>query len=154
MLDIINQFTPEVTIIASIFAFAWLLIGVAIGMHLRRYRSGGTGNAISVGERGGDRRGGGKVSSKGGGKGGEIVEVYIGNLAYEVSEKDLSKAFGEFGEVVSTRVIKNRFSGKSKGFGFVELDGRDQANAAIRSLNGKDFKGRRIVANEARSRSR
>ena len=71
-----------------------------------------------------------------------------------MTEKDLNKAFGEFGEVVSARVIKNRFSGKSKGFGFVELNGREEAAAAVRALNGKDFKGRRIVANEARSRSK
>jgi RNA recognition motif-containing protein len=80
--------------------------------------------------------------------------LYVGNLAYEVSEKELNKSFAEYGELISARVIKNRFSGKSKGFGFVEIAGREEANAAVRALNGKDFKGRRIVVNEARSHSR
>jgi hypothetical protein len=149
MYNIINQFTPEVTVLVSLFALAWLLIGIILGSRLNRSES----------DRGrdrdrGDKPRGGKQGRRGGGRGGEVVELYVGNLAYEVSEKELNKSFAEYGELISARVIKNRFSGKSKGFGFVEIAGREEANAAVRALNGKDFKGRRIVVNEARSHSR
>jgi hypothetical protein len=147
-MEIVTQWFTDAAIIVPLFGLACLLIGIMLGVYLGRGEGSGGGGARE------GRNGGRQGRKRSSGKGGEIIEIYIGNLAYEVTEKELNKAFGEFGEVVSTRVIKNRFSGKSKGFGFVELAGRDEANAAIRALNGKDFKGRRIVANEARSRSR
>lgn len=82
------------------------------------------------------------------------TEMYVGNLSYDISEKDLSRAFENFGEVLSVRIIKNRSNGKSKGFGFVEMADRSQSFAAIRALDGEELKGRKIVVNEARSRSR
>lgn len=82
------------------------------------------------------------------------VEIYVGNLSYDIGDRDLSEAFDDFGEVLSARIIKNRLNGKSKGFGFVEMAGRSQSFAAIKALNGKDLKGRRLVVNEAKSRAR
>ena len=82
------------------------------------------------------------------------IELYVGNLSYDVDDKDLLTAFESYGKVVSGRIIQNRFNGKSKGYGFVEMADRDQALAAIRALNGKEIKGRRIVVNEAKSSPR
>ena len=84
----------------------------------------------------------------------DVVEMYVGNLSYNVSEKDLRGEFEPYGEVVSVRIIKNRFNGKSKGFGFVEIAGRNDASQAVRALNGKDIKGRKVVVNEAKSEAR
>ena len=82
------------------------------------------------------------------------IEIYVGNLSYEVAEKDMADAFGQYGKVAGVRLIQNRFNGKSKGFGFVEMTDRAEAEKAIRAMNGREFKGRKIVANEARERSR
>ena len=78
------------------------------------------------------------------------MNIYVGNLAYEVNEEDLKTAFSAFGAVSSSRVINDKFSGKSKGFGFVEMDVAADAQRAIEQLNGTDLKGRAIVVNEAR----
>ena len=73
---------------------------------------------------------------------------------YEVSDKDLRRRFERFGKVASARVIENKFNGKSKGFGFVEMSERQEAEAAIKALNGKAMRGRKLVVNEAKTRSR
>ena len=78
------------------------------------------------------------------------MNIYIGNLAYEVTEQDLRDVFSEFGEVTSAKIINDMHSGKSKGFGFVEMASREGAEQAIAALNGKDLKGRDVVVNEAR----
>jgi RNA recognition motif-containing protein len=78
--------------------------------------------------------------------------LYVGNLAYSMSDESLQERFGEFGTVVSAKVMMDRDSGRSKGFGFVEMSTDDQAQAAIRGLNGKQVEGRGIVVNEARPR--
>ena len=62
--------------------------------------------------------------------------------------------FSEFGKVASVRIIKNQYNGKSKGYGFVEMSSRNDAGSAVKSLNGKEHKGRKIVVNEAKTRSR
>lgn len=80
------------------------------------------------------------------------MNIYVGNLAYEVTEGDLETAFKEFGQVTAARLIIDRYSGKSKGFGFVEMASNAEAEAAIKALNGKDFKGRALTVNEARPR--
>jgi len=80
------------------------------------------------------------------------VNIYVGNLAYEVSEADLKKAFEAFGQVDSASIITDKYSGDSKGFGFVEMPGKAEAQAAIEGLNGKDLKGRTLTVNEARPR--
>jgi RNA recognition motif-containing protein len=81
---------------------------------------------------------------------GHTIEIYVGNLPYETTEKELYKAFKAHGDVTSARIISNRFNGKSRGFGFVEMPHRPEAESAIRALNGKDMRGRKIVVNEAK----
>ena len=81
------------------------------------------------------------------------MNIYVGNLSYEVNEEDLQKAFSEFGEVVSVKIIKDQYNGRSKGFGFIEMPDRTEANAAIEGLNSKEFKGRSIKVNQAKPRS-
>jgi len=81
------------------------------------------------------------------------MNIYVGNLSYDVNEEDLQKAFSEFGEVVSVKIIKDQYNGRSKGFGFIEMPDRTEANAAIEGLNSKEFKGRSIKVNQAKPRS-
>jgi len=77
-------------------------------------------------------------------------KLYVGNLAYSMNDGSLQEAFAQFGTVMSAKVMMDRDSGRSKGFGFVEMSTADEAQAAIRSLNGKSIEGRGIVVNEAR----
>jgi len=81
-----------------------------------------------------------------------IVNVYIGNLAYQVTDGDLREAFESYGEVSSASVVKDKFTHESKGFGFVEMPRQADAEAAIKKLNGTDLKGRSITVNPARPR--
>jgi RNA recognition motif-containing protein len=76
----------------------------------------------------------------------------VGNLAYSVTDESLQRAFGAYGSVTSARVMMDRDSGQSKGFGFVEMASDDQAQAAIRGLNGTSIDGRSVTVNEARPR--
>ncbi|MEE9286346.1 MAG: RNA-binding protein [Dehalococcoidia bacterium] len=80
------------------------------------------------------------------------MNIYVGNLAYEVTDEDLEAAFAEYGQIESARVIKDRYSGRSRGFGFVEMSSNSEAEAAIQAMNGKDLKGRALTVNEARPR--
>jgi len=80
------------------------------------------------------------------------VNIYVGNLSREVTEEDLRQAFGAFGQVASVTIIKDRFSGASRGFAFLEIPNKTEAEAAIRGLNGKELKGRPLTVNEARPR--
>ncbi len=80
------------------------------------------------------------------------MNIYVGNLGYEQTEDELKVAFEAFGEVESARIITDRDTGRSKGFGFVEMLDNDQAVAAIDGLNGTDFGGRTITVNESRPR--
>ena len=81
------------------------------------------------------------------------MNIYVGNLSSEVTEEDLRQAFEAFGEITSVAVIKDKFSGESRGFGFVEMPAKSEAQSAINSLNGKELKGRSLNVNEARPRS-
>ena len=81
------------------------------------------------------------------------MKIYVGNLSYEVTEDDLREALKEFGQVESVAIIKDRDSGQSKGFGFVEMASKDEGQAAIDGLNGKELKGRALNVNEARPRN-
>jgi len=81
------------------------------------------------------------------------MNIYIGNISYEVTEEDLQKTFEAFGQVESVRIIKDKYSGQSKGFGFVEMPAKAEAQSAIEGLNGKELKGRTLNVNEARPRS-
>lgn len=76
-------------------------------------------------------------------------KLYVGNLSYSTTEEALSDLFAQYGEIVSTAVIKDRATGQSKGFGFVELADETAAEKAITDLNGKEFEGRRIRVNVA-----
>lgn len=80
------------------------------------------------------------------------MNMYVGNLAYSVTEEDLKAAFSAFGEVASVNIIKDKFSGQSKGFGFVEMPSNSEADKAIKALNGTDLKGRDIKVNQAEPR--
>ena len=80
------------------------------------------------------------------------MDIYVGNLTGEVTDEDLVAAFSAHGQVASARLIKDRFSGRSRGFGFVEMPNDSEAQAAIDHLNGKDLKGRIITVNQARPR--
>ncbi len=77
------------------------------------------------------------------------MNIYAGNLPFDITEDELQDAFEEFGKVSSVNLIKDRFSGESKGFGFIEMDSKDEAKAAIDGLNGKEIKGKAIRVNEA-----
>jgi len=81
------------------------------------------------------------------------MNIYVGNLNYEVRENELRQIMEEFGNVSSAKVITDRDSGRSKGFGFVEMDDTDAANNAIRSLNGAMVQGRSISVREAAPRA-
>ncbi len=78
------------------------------------------------------------------------TKLYVGNLSYETSDGDLRDWFASAGEVVSASVINDKYSGRSKGFGFVEMASQDQADKAIQELNGKSFGSRTITVQEAR----
>ncbi|MEE9198669.1 MAG: RNA-binding protein [Dehalococcoidia bacterium] len=80
------------------------------------------------------------------------MNIYVGNLAYEVADDDLRTAFAEYGQVDTATVIMDRYSGRSRGFGFVEMPNDSEAQAAIDGVNGKDLKGRTVTANQARAR--
>ena len=80
------------------------------------------------------------------------MNIYVGNLSQDVTEDDLRQAFAAFGEVSSVNIIKDKFSGETKGFGFVEMPAKADAEAAITGLNGQDIKGRAVNVNEARPR--
>jgi len=81
------------------------------------------------------------------------MNIYVGNLSRETTEDDLRQAFEAFGQVESASVIKDRFTGESRGFGFVEIPSKDEAQAAITGMNGKDLMGRALNVNEARPRT-
>jgi len=86
-------------------------------------------------------------------KGRKKVNIYVGNLSRDVNEEDLQEAFGAFGQVASINIIKDKFSGEPRGFGFVEMPEKAEAQAAIADLNGKDLKGQTLNVNEARPRT-
>jgi RNA recognition motif-containing protein len=81
-------------------------------------------------------------------------KLYVGNLPYSMTSEDLSEKFGEFGTVMSSKVITDRDTGRSKGFGFVEMGSDSEAQAAIDKLNGSDMGGRPLKVNEAKPQER
>ena len=80
------------------------------------------------------------------------MNIYVGNLSREVTEGDLREAFEAFGEVTSARIIKDKYSGEPRGFGFVEMTSKTDGESAITGLNDKELKGRTLNVNEARPR--
>ena len=81
------------------------------------------------------------------------MNIYVGNLAHEATEDGLRQAFEEFGQVESVNIIKDKFSGESRGFGFVEMPSKDEARKAIEEMNGKDLMGRAVNVNEAKPKT-
>ena len=80
------------------------------------------------------------------------MNIYVGNLSSDVTDEAIREAFVSFGQVNSARVIKDKYTGQSRGFGFVEMPGQSQAQTAIKSLNGKELLGKEISVSEARPR--
>jgi RNA recognition motif-containing protein len=78
------------------------------------------------------------------------MNIYVGNLSYKLKESDLESAFAEYGKVSSVKIVTDKYSGRSKGFGFVTMDDDDEAKKAIEALNGSNLNDRDIVVNEAR----
>ncbi|MGA7981717.1 MAG: RNA-binding protein [Chromatiaceae bacterium] len=81
------------------------------------------------------------------------MNIYVGNLAYSVTEEDLRAAFNPYGTVDTVNLITDKFSGQSKGFGFVEMGNNSEADAAIKALNGTALKGRNMTVNQAKPRA-
>ena len=81
------------------------------------------------------------------------MNIYVGNLSYEATDGSIREAFESFGQVTSARVIKDKYNGQSRGFGFVEMPVQSQAQTAIKSLNGKELLGKQLSVNEARPRT-
>ena len=133
--------SSRIVAIVALFSLAWFLLGIIVGKSIGKRRPGS--NARS--RRADDERSSGD---------GTNVELYVGNLSYDVDEKEMRRTFETYGKVALSRIIKNKFNGKSRGYGFVEMPDRGQAMAAIRALNGNEIKGRRIVVNEAKSEAR
>jgi RNA recognition motif-containing protein len=82
-----------------------------------------------------------------------IMNIYVGNLPYDATDVAIREAFESFGQVSSARVIKDKYNGQSRGFGFVEMPAQSQAQTAIRSLNGKELLGKQMSVKEARPRT-
>ncbi len=80
------------------------------------------------------------------------MNIYVGNLPFNLGEEDLKEIFEEYGEVASSKIISDKFSGRSKGFGFIEMDSDDDANNAIKELNNAEVGGRNIKVNESKPR--
>jgi len=127
---------PVCIIMISMFSLAWFIAGLSAGKRL----------APTGGTRPGKKSSGGNTAGK--------TELYVGNLSYDLRSKDLRHTFEEHGKVLTVRIIPNKFSGKSKGFAFVEMASKADAYAAIKGLNGKDLNGRKLVVNEARTRAK
>lgn len=79
-------------------------------------------------------------------------KIYVGNLSYNTSENDINELFSTYGEIISTKLIEDQFTGRSKGFAFIEMESDDSVMAAISGLNGKEVDGRNIKVNEANDR--
>ena len=81
------------------------------------------------------------------------MNIYVGNLDYKVNENDLESLFSEYGTVSSVKIISDKYNGRSKGFGFVEMENNDEAKKAVSGLNGSSLKSRDITVNEAKPRA-
>lgn len=122
-----------------------LVIGVVLGSLLpkRQPRVGGGGSSRAP--EGGSRGGRGQQAQ---------YELYVGNLPYEMDDAGLKKLIDPYGEVLSARIITNRISGASKGYGFVKMASAEGVRATIATLNNKEIDGRRVSVSEARTRPR
>jgi cold-inducible RNA-binding protein len=81
------------------------------------------------------------------------MNIYVGNLPREITEEELQQLFAQYGQVTRTSIIKDKFTDQPRGFGFVEMATKEEGNAAIAALNGKDIKGRALKVNEAKPKN-
>jgi len=81
------------------------------------------------------------------------MNIYVGNISSQLTEEEINEAFAAYGELTSVRIIKDRYTGEPRGFGFIEMPKKTEAEAAIAGLNGKDLKGKTLNVNEARPRT-
>ncbi len=81
-----------------------------------------------------------------------VMNIYVGNISYDATDETIKQAFESFGAVASARIIKDKYTGQSRGFGFVEMPAQSQAQTAIKSLNGKELLGKEMSVSEARPR--
>ena len=81
------------------------------------------------------------------------MNIYVGNLSYDATDETIKQTFESFGQVISARIVKDKYTGESRGFGFVEMPEQAQAQAAIKGLNGKELLGKQMSVNEARPRT-
>jgi hypothetical protein len=137
--------------VIALYSLLGLLVGLLVGRHWQARADAQQGGQRRQRDNGRRRQ---PQAPPSGGGGSGAVEIYAGNLSYEMTEQELGKLFEEFGAVASARIITNRFNGKSKGYGFVEMGNRGEAQAAMRALNGREIRGRRIVVNEAKNDDR
>jgi len=132
-----------VVIIVALASLVCLVAGVILGSKLTRKRATKGSSPVSEGSSG---RGGKREQAQ--------FELYVGNLPYEMDDAGLKKLIDPFGEVLSARIITNRISGASKGYGFVKMASADGVTGTISSLNNKEIDGRRVSVSEARTRPR
>jgi hypothetical protein len=141
--------TPFMSVV-GLYSLLGFLVGLLVGCNWNGRSSDSAAGGSRRQRDSGRRR---QPSAPSGGGEGQI-EIYAGNLSYEMTEQELGKLFKDFGSVTSARIITNRFNGKSKGYGFVEMGNRGEAQAAMSALNGQEVRGRRIVVNEAKNDGR
>lgn len=133
----------EMLVVVGVYSLVWFIVGIKIGELLSGTKKGSSKKG---------KRKSNSTERRAPGKG--CIEIYVGNLSYDLSESEIRKQFKEYGKVVSVRLIKNKFNGKSKGYGFIEMNNRNDAELAIRKMNNKDILGRRIIVNEAKTDAR
>ena len=139
---------PTTTAVVALNSLGWFLLGVLAGRKLGSKQQPAPrsqpGRQPAKTQAQQPRR----ETAAGGG------ELYVGNLSYEMTEEELRDLFGKAGKLVSIRLIENKFNGKSKGYAFIEMANEAHALAAIQQLNGKEFKGRKMVVSQAKSKAR
>ncbi len=148
----IPESLTTVPVAAAVAGVAGLVVGFIVGRLSGRCGASDGGARVSSGGRA--RASSGSDDGEDSGFTGEGIELYVGNLSYDMTEAELKKTFGAYGEVLSVRVIKNKFNDRSKGYGFIEMAEQSGADKAVKAMHGKDIMGRKLVVNEARSRSR
>ena len=147
MLSLYNCSASAMTLLA-IASLAWFVVGVLAGRTLPATKARGKSKSRRRGSKG--RRGSAKLPADVKGN----PELYVGNLSYDVTEKELSRMLGDFGKVESVRLITNSYNGKSKGYAFVQMGDRATSDKVAKALNGKEYEGRKMVVNIAKNRSR
>ncbi len=157
MCQICNLFKGENLIPTLIVVFAAFLVGMLVELIICKC-------VCSCDKKKGSSNGGKSRAGKKSAKDGEerfekrhpapadgSIEIYVGNLSYDLTEDQLRKEFEAYGTVNSARIITNRYNNKSKGFGFVQMPNRSEAEAAIKALDDKDILGRKLKCNEAKN---